>query len=139
MKTLIISSFTLTLIIFTFSSCNHISESGDIGDKFYSYLQQENYDAIILLLDTEALKNYTKDEWKEMLSARNRYFGKLESYKPIGFHTETQENYKIIKLDYRVSNSNGQVFEEIKLINRDKQIKILNYRFPSDVAFADKK
>ncbi len=139
MKTLILSSFTLALIIFTFSSCNHISESGDIGDKFYAYLQQEDYDAIILLLDTNALKNHTKNEWKKMLSERNQYFGKLESYKPIGFHTETQENYKIIKLDYRVSNSNGQVFEEIKLINRDNQIRILNYHFPSDIALADKK
>jgi hypothetical protein len=138
MKTLIISSFTLTLFIFTFSSCNHISESGDVGDKFYSYLQQENYDAIILLLDTVALKNYTKHEWKKLLSERNQYFGKLESYKPIGFHTETKKDYKIIKLKYEVSNYNGQVLEEIKLINRGKEIKILNYSFLSDIALANK-
>ncbi len=138
MKSIIISSL-LILILFSSSSCNHISESGDIGDKFYAYLQQENYDAIIQLLDAEALKSYSKEEWKELLLTRNQYFGKLESYKPIGFHTETQKDFKIIKLNYKVNNTNGQVFEEIELINRGKQIKILNYRFPADVALAEPK
>ncbi len=137
MKSIIISFFIL--IILTSSSCNHISESGDIGDKFYAYLQQENYDAIIQLLDAEALKNYSKEEWKVLLSTRNQYFGKLESYKPVGFHTETQKDFKIIKLNYEVSNTNGQVFEVIELINRGKQIKILDYRFPANVALAEPK
>lgn len=139
MKSIIISSFLLILTVFTFFSCNHISESGAIGDKFYSSLQNEDYDAIVQLLDKEALKSYTKEEWKEVLSARNEYFGKLEWYKPISFHTETHEGFKIIKLNFKVSNTNCQAFEEIELINRGEEIKILNYSFPADMALAEPK
>lgn len=139
MKTLTKSPLILMLVIFSVLSCNHVSESGSIGDKFYAYLQQEDYDAITRLLDTSALKIYSIAKWKEMLSMRNQYFGGLESYKPVSFHTETFEDYQIIKMGYKVSNFKGHVFEEIRLIKKGNQINILDYRYPTDIVLANKK
>ena len=136
MKTLNFNLVFVAIVFFILSSCSQVSQSGDVGDDFYSYLQQENYEAIIRLLDEDALKKYSADEWKKLFMNRNEYYGKLNSYKPVGFHTETQQDIKIIKLDYLVKNVNGSVNEQIELIHRGNKLKILNYSFPVDVAMA---
>ena len=124
----------VSCLLISISSCNHVAKSGEIGDQFYSYLQEKDYSSIIQLLDNEALKNYSSEEWLELFTARNQYFGELKSYKPVSFHTETIKNTKIIHLTYQVINSDGLVNEEIELIDRGKHLKILNYHFSYDIA-----
>jgi len=138
MKTLKFPFFLFFVTILAFNACSNVSKSGEVGDQFYAYLQQKDYDAIIQLLDNKALEKYSAAEWKDLFSARNSYFGTIKSYKPVGFHTETIKDHKIIKLDYQVDNDNGLVYEEIKLINQDDQLKILSYSFSPDIAMNEK-
>jgi len=138
MKTLKLFFPALFIVVVLGSACGHVSMSGEMGDKFYSYLQQKNYEAIVQMLDNEALQKYSKKEWINMLASRNEYLGKPKSYKTVGFHTETLPDKKIIKLDYKVDNPNGEVFEEIKLVVKKDCLKLLSYSFVTDVAMAEK-
>jgi len=114
--------------------CSSVSKFGKMGDEFYTYLQEDDYSSIINLLDKDALDKYSKEEWIELFTSRNRYFGSIKSYKNTGFHTNTSNGLQIAKLNYQVDNSNGMVYEEIEFIKRGNDYKILAYRFTPDLA-----
>ncbi len=116
---------------FFFSS---VSQSGKMGDQFYGYLQNDDYNSIITMLDKEALSKYTKEEWLELFVSRNRFFGSMKSYKNTGFHTNTLNGLQIAKLNYEVDNLNGVVYEEIEFVKRGNDYKIFTYRFAPDLA-----
>ena len=114
--------------------CSLVSQSGKMGDQFYGYLQKNDYNSILTMLDEEALNKYSKEEWLELFISRNRYFGSLKSYKNTGFHTNTLNGLQIAKLNYEVDNLNGMVYEEIEFIKRGNDYKILTYQFAPDLA-----
>lgn len=114
--------------------CSSVSQSGKMGDQFYGYLQNDDYNSIITMLDKEALKKYTKEEWLELFVSRNRYFGSMKSYKNTGFHINTLNGLQIAKLNYEVDNLNGVVYEEIEFVKRGNDYKIFTYQFTPDLA-----
>ncbi len=135
MKTIyIIIGIIVTGFICSGFFCNSVTQSGKMGDQFYSHLQENDYNAIIEMLDKDALSAYSKDEWVELLNSRNQYLGNLKSYKNTGFHKNTSNGIEITKLNYEVNNLNGLVYEEIEFIKRGNDYKILNYRFAPDLA-----
>ncbi|MBN1250496.1 MAG: hypothetical protein JXR51_12735 [Bacteroidales bacterium] len=109
---------------FLFSS---VSQSGKVGDYFYKNLQSSNYDAIIQILDKDALNQKTKNEWLETLKLNKENLGNSFIYKNTGFHTLTVNNQNIIKLNYSIDNGNGITFNIIELIKRDDGYRIINY------------
>lgn len=112
--------------------CSSVSQTGQQGDRFYSLLQQGEYDMITELLDDEAVKEHPKEEWIDLLKSRDQYWGKLVNYKNTGFHTETIDGLTITKLNYTVENTNGIAYEKIELIKREQEYKILAYEFGSE-------
>ena len=130
----IIIVIVLTGLISSGFFCSSVSRSGKMGDQFYSYLQNDDYNSIIEMLDEEALAKYSKKEWIQMFTSRNMYLGSLKSYKNTGFHTNTSNGLQIAKLSYEVDNRNGLVYEEIEFIKRGASYKIFTYRFAPDLA-----
>lgn len=130
----IIIAIMLTGLISSGFFCSSVSRSGKMGDQFYSYLQNDDYNSIITMLDKDALDEYSKEEWIELFASRKRYFGNLKSYINTGFHTNTSNGLQITKLNYEVDNLNGLVYEEIEFIKRGNDYKILAYRFTPDLA-----
>jgi len=114
--------------------CNSVSQSGKMGDQFYSLLQKNDFNSIIKMLDEDALNEYSQKEWLELFASRNKYLGELKSYKTTGFHKNTTSGLQITKLNYEVHNLNGIVYEEIEFIKRGNDYKILNYQFAPDLA-----
>ena len=130
----IIISIVLTALISSGFFCSSVSRSGKMGDQFYSYLQNEDYNSIIEMLDEGALTQYSKKEWIQLFTSRSKYFGSLRSYKNTGFHTNTANGLQIAKLSYEVDNQNGLVYEEIEFVKRGGNYKIFTYRFAPDLA-----
>ncbi len=114
---------------FFFSS---VSRSGEQGDQFYACLKNGDYENILKLLDTEALKAHPKDAWIQILNSHTEQWGNLVSYANTGFHTETIDGKSITKLDYTVNNSKGTIYEHIDFIKRGSNYKILDYEFGLD-------
>ena len=111
---------------FFFSS---VSKTGKTGDDFYKYLKINDYEAIIDLLDKDALKNITEAEWLNILKLRNNALGKSFNYTNTGFHTSTVNKNNITQLDYTIKNGKETIYESIDLIKRDGGFKIVDYRF----------
>ncbi len=130
----IIIIIVITGLISSGFFCSSVSQSGKIGDKFYHHLQKNDYNSIITMLDEDALKEYSKEEWVDLFISRNRYFGHLKSYMNTGFHTNTLNGLQVTKLNYEVDNLNGLVYEEIEFVKRGNDYKILTYRFAPDLA-----
>ena len=111
---------------FLFSS---VSQSGKTGNNFYNYLKANDYEAIIDLLDKEALKNITEDEWINILKSRNNDLGKTFNYTNTGFHTSTINSKSVTQLDYTIQSNEATIYESIDLIKRDDGFKIIDYHF----------
>jgi len=124
----------ITVLMSSSFICSSVSQSGKMGDEFYNYLKNNDYNSIVAMLDTEALVEYSKEEWIELFASRNKFFGELKSYKNIGFHTNSSKGMEITKLSYEVNNPNGLVYEEIEFVKRGDDYKILVYRFATDLA-----
>lgn len=130
----ILAIIILISVVSTGFLCGSVSKSGKVGDLFYTHLQRNDFQSIIKMLDKDALKQYTAEEWKKLFISRNQFLGKIKSYKNTGFHTNTVEGTNVSILNYEVDNSNGLVYEEIEFVKRGNDYKILTYRFSPDIA-----
>lgn len=135
MKTRSILVIVVTIsIVSTGFFCGSVSKSGKMGDLFYTHLQNNDYQSIISMLDEGALQKTSAKDWKQLFISRNRFLGKIKSYKNTAFHTNTLEGNKVSILNYEVNNTNGLGYEEIKFVKRGNDYKILNYRFSPNIA-----
>ncbi len=112
--------------------CSSVSKSGQQGDQFYAYLKNGDHQKILELLDREALKAHTGEEWIQILESHADEWGNLVSYTNTGFHTETIDGKSIAKLDYTVNTTNGINYEKIEFVKRGSEYKILTYEFDKD-------
>jgi len=109
--------------------CSSVSKSGEQGDRFYACLKNGDHQKILELLDHEALKAYSEEEWIQILKSHEDEWGDLVSYTNTGFHTETIDGKSITILDYTVNTANGINYEKIDIIKRGSDYKILTYKF----------
>ena len=96
MKTIyILIAIIATGVISSGFFCNSVSQSGKVGDDFYTLLQKNDYKSIVAMLDKEALNEYAKEDWIKLFTSRNKYLGNLKSYKNTGFHKNTSKGQQI--------------------------------------------
>jgi hypothetical protein len=125
---LLVIGLTIGMVItgFFFSS---VSRSGEKGDYFYACLKAGNYEKIVDLIDKDALKVQSGQNWLKLFNSRVDELGALVSYKNTGFHTETINGKSITKLDYTVIYLNGKTKERIDFVKRGSEYKIFAYEF----------
>lgn len=129
MKPLSLSLILTATVILFFSSCESVGKSDEMAEKFYQNLKTKNYEAIPAMIDETALETHPADVWIDLLESKDQYWGKFIDYKRTAFSTKTEDNQTITGLDFTVEHENGTVYERLKFVERNGQMKIYSYQY----------
>jgi len=126
--------FTFILVILTstaifLTNCNSVSEASKQGDVFYEIIKSKKFEEIIPLLDVIALDATPKEQWIRGLENNYSERGKIESFERTGFSTSIENDLNLIKLDYSVTYTTGTYKEQLELISRKDNFKVVTYKF----------
>lgn len=98
-----------------------------VAEKFYTLLQQGKYDAIIGLLDEDALAADPPEKWMLLFEELGK-LGELKKFtKQMGFHTEIANGETQVTLEYNCEYEKGSSHETIVLQKNNEGFKILSY------------
>lgn len=127
--------FILVLGATLFTSCG---ASGDAkkaekyANEFYRHLKSHNYDAIIPMLDVEALKATPVATWKKILSDKEVYGDLMKAKKNVGFSSSVSNGNATVALNYTVNYTNYDFYEKIWFVKRGQEYKIWRYEYNED-------
>ena len=105
-RVLTITVCIFVLIMFT-SGCGmakSIGKAEEITTAYYTAMQQEDYDAALLLYGDRFFEQTDRDSWKESLEAITKRLGSLDEYKLKNWGVNEQRH--LLYFDLR-----GQVFQ----------------------------
>lgn len=132
MKPLFILLSGLALILNSCGFGKEADKAEKYAAQFYAHMQKGDMDAILAMLDTEALAASPADTWITVIESKNT-FGKLESFKKdIGFHTSINNGVTTVSLRYTCKYTNTEFHEKVVLVKRGKEFKILRYEYNQD-------
>lgn len=129
MKHLSFSLIMLAAVLLSFFSCESVGKSDELAEKFYQNLKTKNYEAIPAMIDQSALDTHPAQDWIDLMKAKESYWGDFKSYKRTAFSTKTEDGQTVTSLDFTVEHEKGKVFERMKFIDRDGQMKIYSYQY----------
>ena len=102
------------------------------ADEFYSHLKNHDYDAIVEMVDEEALKISPESDWRAVLEQKES-LGELRSVKKkTGFHSEYKNGYTYVTLNYTLKYDDYKLHEKLLFIQRGGKFKIFSYEYNED-------
>lgn len=132
-----ITAIAISFAIATATSCGPVKDCDDTGKSFYKHLKDRDYDAAIQMLDPEAINNTPVEVWKDGLAKKDRDLGMILSVERRDFESQTSDNVTKMAIKYKVTYSEGTMYERIEFIERDHKFNITYYRYDEDSTIVD--
>lgn len=116
---------------FFFAMCGSVNKSENAADEFYRLVKEKDYDALVELIDENALENHPSNVWTDLLKAKEEYWGDYISHKRTAFSANTENGQTTTQLDFTVEHQKGTLYERLKFVQRDDKMKIFDYQYNS--------
>ncbi|PLX07751.1 MAG: hypothetical protein C0596_10015 [Marinilabiliales bacterium] len=117
--------------VFAIQGCQKTSDAEDVVDKFYSCLEENDYDGLVEFLDEETIEMYSEEVIISTMKERNEFWGDLKDRKKTFTEIKTNNGQTKVVLRYDVENENGKTHEEFELLENDGEFKISYYEYKS--------
>ena len=129
---------TAILAIFiTIVSCGAFKQCDEIGNDFYNFLKNRQYDLALQLLDDEALRATPQQKWLDGLKEKDKQLGLLLGVQRQDFESYTVDNVTRLAIRYKTQYSKGILFERLEFIERKEGFKITFYKYNEDSTLVD--
>ncbi|MBR4266128.1 MAG: hypothetical protein IKQ46_08755 [Bacteroidales bacterium] len=134
MKKILNKTIYTVLLIITIAlmSCGSVKQCDQIGIQFYNYLKAKQFEAIIDLLDKEALNASPAEVWLEGLARKDEVFGNVLNVERYDFESVTEDRVTRVGIKYKVIYPEATMFEKLEFVERDNEYKITFYKFDED-------
>lgn len=126
-----IKTFWPLLLVLTFAgiiNCNSLDETAEIGKDFYKCLQSGETAAVADLLDVEALKTASANEWQQKLTENLEAHGALKSFRRSSFKMTADDQETLYVLDFKVKYEAKTQIEQLTFVKRGEDYKLLHYQ-----------
>lgn len=138
-KTINLKLFPFILLIvgsISISSCALKEEADEAKltvEKFYQKMKENDYEAIVDMIDEEGLAANTKEEWIAVIKQKED-LGDFKGYdEGIGWHTSINNGITKVQVDYTTHyDLLENVYERFVLVKRENKFKVLSYQFNED-------
>ncbi len=121
--------FGVIVVLFLIAGCGLESRIDSVADSFYKNLQSDNYEAATALADTSNFESFTKEEFIQWLKDRNRYWGKIKSYKRYLTDIDEGDSLSMARFNYLVVSERDTIYEFLEFEIKGEDIKIVSYGF----------
>ncbi|MCR5455931.1 MAG: hypothetical protein K6F33_13160 [Bacteroidales bacterium] len=122
----------ICVILITIFACGAFKQCDEIGNDFYNFLKNKQYDQALQLLDEEALKVTPQQVWLDGLKVKEQQLGLLLSVQRQDFESHTVDNVTRLAIKYKTQYTKGVMYERLEFIERNDDFKITFYRYNAD-------
>jgi hypothetical protein len=130
MKSALLSIGFIFVLLLTMNSCGFGQAKEDAEkaiEVFHQHLDEQNYEAILKMIDPEALQITSKEEWVALFKNINEY-GKMKKIdQDWSFKTNINNGVTTVELSYEVTFENGSIKENFTMRKMGDGFKILGY------------
>lgn len=124
MKTKLFSLLIILGIAFGNFSCASVSEAKKVADQLFEALKAKNYDAVLAMLDEEALDATPKEGWLELFARIDNIAGGLKEWSNYAFNTKTDNGVTITGLKYELTFENKTLYAKPTFVKRGNEYKL---------------
>lgn len=101
------------------------------AEQFYNYLKNNNAEATTEMTDSVLQASVSRDAWVQMFHVREKA-GALQSFKKTKAQTKESEGNTLYTLEYEAMFGTEKYYEELILVKRGEQFKIIHYGFDTE-------
>lgn len=128
-----LSILFVAFMTFSISSCGLKAEADEAGkyvEDFYKKMKDNDYEAMLEMVDEEGLKASTEDQWLAVFKQKEA-LGEFEGYdEGLGWHTSINNGVTKVQVDYTTHYADFEnVYERFVLVKRGEEFKILSYQY----------
>jgi len=112
-----------------FGACAADRDAEKAAAEFYNLLEKKDYDAIMPMIDSAAIKNVGEANLKKLMSSRNEYWGAIKSRKKYTSQVVEGDSIILASINYLVVSERDTVYELLEFIKEHGEYKITTYAF----------
>jgi len=119
----------LLALLESLSSCFAVKDADYVANDFYRYLRSGQYNKIISLIDSQALRYSPAREWTKSFEDKQENYGELLSFIRESFDTITKDGKTIVVLKYKVKYTEAIFLETLEFLEREDGFYLTYYQY----------